>query len=447
MSETPPDANNDEATPKRRPPARKAKAAENLAQAVPAAAEPKRRPTRKTTATTNGTVASTNGTSARSTPSKKTAPAAEPALALPASPPVDEWVITATPAASVHGTVLNDVPSNGVGYSNGYASNGSPASVAYELEVEVRERASNDTSQAANVGEFAAGVFRLIGENMERMTPSQVREAMGMLNGVNVKDYLDPDFWKGIGMVLQYQLNEQVAFVQRRIKGEYEVDEFGLDREIVELFRPLLTFMYRTWYQTRVEGLEHVPEAGRALLVANHSGVLPWDSAMIATAVSEDHPAGGQRWVRNLYVEGVGNWPVLGSTLAALGQAADTPENAARLLEADELVCVFPEGGKGSAKLYKDRYRLARFGRGTFVETALRTGSPLVPVAVRGAENSYPVLANLEPLAKLLRVPAFPITPFFPWLGLFGMIPLPGRWEITFCPPMDTSAYGPEAAD
>lgn len=320
------------------------------------------------------------------------------------------------------------------------------ADAAYEMEVEVRNHvAAGATSTKALIGDVAAGVLHLIGQNMERMTPPQVRAALDMLRGVNIKDYLDPDFWKGIGMVLNYQINEQVSFVKRRMRGEYETDAFGMDRELIEVVRPFMTFMYGTWWRTTTEGLEYVPDASRALLVANHSGVLPWDGAMIATAVLEEHASA--RLVRNLYQDWFNTLPFVASALSSIGQVPGVPENAVRLLEEDELVCVFPEGAKGVGKLYKDRYRLARFGRGGFVQAALRTGAPLVPVAVIGSEEIYPMLANIEPLAKMLRLPFFPVTPFFPWMGLLGAIPLPTRWSITFCPPISTEEYGPEAAD
>lgn len=326
------------------------------------------------------------------------------------------------------------------------ASGGSPADAAYELEVEVRNHTrSNGEAQTAVLKDLVTGVFQLIGENLERMTPPQVRTALEMLQGIHVKDCLDPDFWKGIWMVVSYQINEQVAFIQRRLRGEYEVDSYGMDRELIEVVRPFLTFMYRTWWRINTEGLEHLPDSSRALMVANHSGVLPWDSVMITTAVLEEHPS--ERLVRNLFQSWMGSLPLTSSILTTIGQVPGQPENAVRLLEEDELVCVFPEGEKGTGKLYKDRYRLARFGRGGYVQAALQTGAPLIPVAVVGAEEIYPMIANAEPFAKLLGVPYFPITPLFPWLGVLGAIPLPTRWSITICPPISTAEFGPDAAD
>jgi len=317
----------------------------------------------------------------------------------------------------------------------------------FEVEIDIRQQSNQQPPPQATLAHFAAGVVRLIGENLQRMTQEQIERVNSMLQGVDLRDYLDPDFWKGIGMVLRYQIDEQVNFIQRRLRGEYSTDPFGMDREIIEIARPFLTFMYTTWWRVTATGLEHVPAQGRALLVANHSGVLPWDGAMIATAVANEHPAQNERIVRSLHLHWFTTLPVIAPTLAALGQVPGIPENAIRLLEQDELVCVFPEGLKGVGKLFKDRYKLARFGRGGFVQAALRTQAPIIPVAVVGAEEIYPMLANAEGIAKLFGFPYFPLTPFFPWLGLLGVIPLPTRWSITFCPPIATNEYEPAAAD
>ena len=317
----------------------------------------------------------------------------------------------------------------------------------FEVEIDIRQQSNQQPPPQAALAHFAAGVVRLIGENLQRMTQEQIVRVNSMLQGVDLRDYLDPDFWKGIGMVLRYQIDEQINFIQRRLRGEYSTDPFGMDREIIEIARPFLTFMYTTWWRVTATGLEHVPAQGRALLVANHSGVLPWDGAMIATAVANEHPAQNERIVRSLHLHWFTTLPVIAPTLAALGQVPGIPENAIRLLEQDELVCVFPEGLKGVGKLFKDRYKLARFGRGGFVQAALRTQAPIIPVAVVGAEEIYPMLANAEGVAKLFGFPYFPLTPFFPWFGLLGVIPLPTRWSITFCPPIATDSYEPEAAD
>lgn len=321
----------------------------------------------------------------------------------------------------------------------------SPGAPAFDLEVEVREYASTNPGQTAMVGELAAGMFRMIGENLQQMTPPQIKNAVELLRGINIKDYLDPDFWKGIWMVVEYQVKEQIDFVQRRLRGQYEVDPFGMDRELIDVVRPFTSFMYRTWWRTTTTGLEHVPNQGRTLLLANHGGLIPWDGVMIASSVLEDHPE--SRVVRNVFLEGFSTLPIVSQAMAAFGQVVGPPEFATDLLQNDELVCVFPEGVRGAGKLFKDRYRLARFGRGGYVESALRTGAPLVPVAVIGSDEIYPMIANVEPLAKVLGLPYFPITPFFPWLGALGAVPLPTHWSITFCEPISTAEYGPDGAD
>jgi len=130
-----------------------------------------------------------------------------------------------------------------------------------------------------------------------------------------------------------------------------------------------------------------------------------------------------------------------------VGGVVASPYNAVRLLEQGNLVMVFPEGAKGAGKPFSERYRLQRFGRGGFVELALRTGSPIVPVAIVGSEEIYPKLGESRLLAKLTGAPYFPITPTFPALGALGAVPLPSRWRIEFCPPIDLSEHGPEAAE
>ncbi len=324
---------------------------------------------------------------------------------------------------------------------------GASANSLYEAELEMRNLADQASSSGFDLRALAAGALKLISENLQRMTEEQVEKVNQMLHGIDLKDYLDPGFWQGIGMVLRYQIDEQVNFIKRRLNGQYVTDPYGMDRELIEVVRPFLSFMYRVWWRVTPEGLEHVPTEGRALLVGNHSGVLPWDGAMIATAVLEDHPAQIDRIVRSLHLHWFSTLPFIAPSLAAMGQVPGLPENAIRLLENDELVCVFPEGLKGVGKLYKDRYKLARFGRGGFVQAAIRAGAPIIPVAVVGAEEIYPMLANVEPLAKLLGMPYFPLTPFFPWLGPLGFIPLPSHWVIIFCEPIRTDMYDPAEAD
>jgi 1-acyl-sn-glycerol-3-phosphate acyltransferase len=195
-----------------------------------------------------------------------------------------------------------------------------------------------------------------------------------------------------------------------------------------------------------VEGILNVPSHGRALLVGNHAGSLfPWDAFMIGTAILEEHPL--PRFARYLVVNWAFELPYVSLAIRKFGGVPASPYNAIRLLEEDELVGVFPEGVKGTGKDFKDRYRLQRFGRGGFVEIALRTGAPIVPVAVVGSEEIYPKLGESGALARLTGAPFFPITPTFPLLGPLGAVPLPSRWRIEFCDPIDVSGYGPAAAD
>src|SRR5215211_4016657 len=237
---------------------------------------------------------------------------------------------------------------------------------------------------------------------------------------------------------------EALEFLGRRVLGEYEVDEFGHDPDLVEhVLAPLLRPLYRHWWRVETRGLENVPASGPALVVGNHAGTLPFDALMVALALLDEHPA--HRSLRMLAADLAFNLPVVAPLARKSGNTLACAEDATRLLEAGELVGVWPEGYKGLGKPYRERYRLQRFGRGGFVEVALRTGSPIVPVAVVGSEEIYPMLANLRRVARLLGFPYFPVTPTFPALGPLGAIPLPSKWLIEFCPPIETAGLGPDA--
>jgi 1-acyl-sn-glycerol-3-phosphate acyltransferase len=238
---------------------------------------------------------------------------------------------------------------------------------------------------------------------------------------------------------------EALEFLGRRVLGEYEVDEFGHDPDLVEhVLAPLLRPLYRHWWRVETRGLEHVPSSGPALVVGNHAGTLPFDALMVALALLDEHPA--HRSLRMLAADLAFDLPVVAHLARKSGNTLACAEDATRLLEAGELVGVWPEGYKGLGKPYRERYQLQRFGRGGFVEIALRTGAPIVPVAVVGSEEIYPMLANLRRVARLLGFPYFPVTPTFPALGPLGAIPLPSKWLIEFCPPIETATLGPEAA-
>jgi 1-acyl-sn-glycerol-3-phosphate acyltransferase len=226
---------------------------------------------------------------------------------------------------------------------------------------------------------------------------------------------------------------------------ELPSDGFGFDPEFTERVKDVALWFYRKYWRVEVDGVTNVPARGRALLVANHAGIIPYDGAMIRTAIIAEHPQ--PRHARMLVVDWAFAMPFTNMLLLKTGNVLAHPDNATALLERDELVGVFPEGVKGASKPYRDRYRIRRLGRGGFVQVALRTGAPIIPVAVVGSEEVHPVVLDLQPLARLLKLPTLPITPTFPWLGVLGMIPLPSKWLIAFGKPIDVARYGPDAAD
>lgn len=225
------------------------------------------------------------------------------------------------------------------------------------------------------------------------------------------------------------------------------VDDFGHDPRATARWEWLFEFLYSKWFRVEAIGLEHVPARGRALLVANHAGSLPYDSAMVMHAVRRDHPS--RRDVRPLVEDTVFHLPFLGPIMNRIGGVRADPENAERLLRKDKLVAVFPEGEKGMGKLWKDRYRLQRFGRGGFVKLALRTGAPIIPVAVVGAEEAAPMLGKVTWFARNIGIPWIPVTPTFPWLGPAGLLPLPSKWYVQFGEPVELAhgQLGPDAAE
>jgi len=224
-----------------------------------------------------------------------------------------------------------------------------------------------------------------------------------------------------------------------------ESDEFGRDPVFADTLRPFFEFLYDVWWRVEASGVEHVPAQGPALVVSNHSGVLPYDGLMLKLAIQRNHPA--RRDCRLLALDMFALLPFLAPALIKHGEVRAHPDNAERLLGKGELVGVFPEGVKGVGKYFGERYRLARFGRGGFVRIALRTGAPIVPCAVVGAEEIHPVLARADWVGRAFGLPYFPITPTFPWLGPWGLIPLPTKWSIDFADPIPLDAYGPEAAE
>jgi 1-acyl-sn-glycerol-3-phosphate acyltransferase len=224
------------------------------------------------------------------------------------------------------------------------------------------------------------------------------------------------------------------------------VDEFGRDPFVAKRVDPLLDFLYRSYFRVETRGLGHIPDEGRALIVANHSGTLPYDAAMIMHAVKEEHRA--RREVRPLVEDFVFHFPYLGTLMNRIGGVRACPENAERLLARDQLVAVFPEGIKGIGKLFRERYQLQRFGRGGFVKLALKCDTPIIPTAVVGAEEIHPMVTKVTWLAKSFGIPYIPVTPTFPLLGPVGLVPLPTKWYIAFGEPFYfNTEYGADGAN
>lgn len=240
---------------------------------------------------------------------------------------------------------------------------------------------------------------------------------------------------------------QALAFLRRRLTGDYDVDVFGFDRELTEqVCLPLARPLYYRWWRVRTVGVENVPREGDgALVVANHAGTLPFDAIMTQVALHDEHP--DHRHLRELAADLALRLPVIGPLTRKTGGTLAHDADAEALLRRDEVVGVWPEGFKGVGKRFRDRYKLQRFGRGGFVQVALRTGRPIVPVAVVGSEEIFPMIGNVKVLARLFGLPYFPVTWTFPWLGPLGMVPLPSKWLIQFGEPIDTSGYGPEAGD
>ena len=240
------------------------------------------------------------------------------------------------------------------------------------------------------------------------------------------------------------RLAEFLAFLRRRLTGEFTVDDYGFDREVTEkfllaAFRPIA----KKWFRIEVRGTENIPTEGGALVVSNHSGTVPVDGLMTAVSI-HDHTG---RFLRPLGADLVFKLPVVGDLARKGGATLACNEDAERMLRGGELVGVWPEGFKGIGKPFSERYKLQRFGRGGFVAAAIRTGVPIIPTSVVGAEEIYPLVGNIPSLARLLGLPYLPITPLFPLLGPLGLVPLPSKWLIEFGEPIRTDEYDTGAAD
>jgi 1-acyl-sn-glycerol-3-phosphate acyltransferase len=288
-------------------------------------------------------------------------------------------------------------------------------------------------------------LIELIENNMERFSPDLRLGVLEKLRGSIASDLFDVDTWKGIWYMVNYSLEYQGDVLKRRLTGEYETDEWGYDPEVLDAVKPFFDFMYSRYWRVSTSGMENIPEEGRAMLVVNHSGQLPWDGVMLGTAVYNEHPS--QRLVRSLYSDWFPTVPFVSALLTKLGQTLANEENGIRLLEQEQLIAVYPEGHKGVGKLFRDRYQLARFGRGGFVRMALRTYAPVIPVSIIGAEETYISLYKSPTIARMINFPYVPISLTFPWLGPLGFVPLPTKWYIDIGEPIAMDGYGPGAEE
>ena len=242
------------------------------------------------------------------------------------------------------------------------------------------------------------------------------------------------------------RISETIEFLQRRVRGDYRVDDFGFDEDFtIHTVFPVLRLLKDKWFRVEVRGVENIPDEGGALLVSNHSGTVAIDSVITQLAIHDAHPRG--RFLRMLGADLVFQLPVVGDVARKTGATLASNADAERLLRGGELVGVWPEGFKGVGKPFRERYKLQRFGRGGFVSAAIRSEVPIIPCSVVGAEEVYPMIGNMKTVARLLGAPYAPITPFFPLLGPLGLIPLPSKWIIEFGEPVDTASLGQAAAD
>ena len=279
-----------------------------------------------------------------------------------------------------------------------------------------------------------------------------VREAVtaqdrGPLAGIPVGDWLAAFQHAGkelFGEQWEPQLARFLAFLRRRVSGDYVVDEYGFDQEITErFFMTALRPIAQKWFRIEVRGAENIPAEGGALVVSNHSGTIPVDGLMTMVSI-HDHTG---RFLRPLGADLVFKMPIVSRIARKGGTTLACNEDAERMLSSGELVGVWPEGFKGIGKPYAERYKLQRFGRGGFVAAAMRTGVPIVPLSVVGAEEIYPLVGNVPGLARALGIPYLPITPFFPLLGPLGLVPLPSKWLLEFGEPIRTDEFDAGAAD
>jgi 1-acyl-sn-glycerol-3-phosphate acyltransferase len=222
-----------------------------------------------------------------------------------------------------------------------------------------------------------------------------------------------------------------------------KVDEFGMDEIVLGRARPLFELLFERYWRVDVSGLEDVPDPGPSLVVANRSGLLPYDGLMLAHALERD----GHQRPRFLVADWLVTLPFMQPFLARLGGVRACRENADRLLRSGRTVIAFPEGMKGAAKVFRERYQLKRFGRGGVVRVALENRVPLVPVGIVGAEEAHPILFKWHTPARAIGLPFIPVTPTFPAFGPLGAVPLPTKWIVRAGAPIPLDHLEADAAN
>lgn len=336
-----------------------------------------------------------------------------------------------TPGATSRGATTPGAERAGAHQAGSSArARGDRTGTAYRSRARVREQADISDSLLASA------------LTQQELTPDIediVAAIIGVLRTVAAASGLGAD-------EVEQTVARTLAFLRRRLTGDYTVDDFGLDPDYIEnIFMPVMRMLYRQWFRVEVRGIENIPVEGSALIVANHSGTIALDSHMVQVAIHDEHPAG--RHLRLLGADLVFKTPVMGSLARKQGATLAANPDAERLLSRGEIVGVFPEGFKGVGKPFSERYKLQRFGRGGFVSAAVRTGAPIIPCSIIGAEETYPLLGDVKVLARLFGAPYFPVTPTWPWLGPLGLVPLPSKWIMEFGEPVETAKYGPAGAD
>jgi 1-acyl-sn-glycerol-3-phosphate acyltransferase len=237
--------------------------------------------------------------------------------------------------------------------------------------------------------------------------------------------------------------------IQRRVstlgmsERSGEVDEFGMDEIVLRRVRPLLELLYEHYWRIELHGIDQIPDTGPCLFVANRSGLLPYDGLMVSHAIWR---MGSKLQPRFMVADWLITLPFVQPYLARLGGVRACRENAERLIRSGEAVLAFPEGQKGAAKTFRERYRLKRFGRGGVVRVALETRVPIIPIGVVGAEEAHPILFKWDTPARAVGLPFLPVTPTFPLLGPLGLLPLPTKWVIRIGAPISIAHLPPDAA-